>query len=224
MGTTLDKRSRSASQQRIVVTATGAGVGKTVFCAGLVNLLGARFWKPIQAGLEGETDTECVARLASLPPDRIVPERYRLQTTACPHCSAEIDEARIKPELLDVPDTGGKPLVIEGTGGLMEPLNCGSLYVDLLERWRIPVVLCTSTTASTINCSLLSIEALRRRQIDILGVALIGEKSPDAVRAICEIGRVRWLGRLPWIAPLSADSLEAAFKASFLRDDFTLPR
>ncbi|WP_456777423.1 dethiobiotin synthase [Bradyrhizobium sp. USDA 3315] len=224
MGTTLDKRSRSASQQRIAVTATGAGVGKTVFCAGLVNLLGAKFWKPIQAGLEGETDTECVARLASLPPDRIVTEGYRLQTTARPHCSAEIDEARIKPELLDVPDTGGQPLVIEGTGGLMEPLNCGSLYIDLLERWRIPVVLCTSTTASTINCSLLSIEALRRRQIDILGVALIGEKNPDAVRAICEIGRVRWLGRLPWIAPLSADSLEAAFKASFLRDDFTLRR
>ncbi|MGY4182949.1 dethiobiotin synthetase [Bradyrhizobium sp. USDA 4518] len=220
MGTTLDKRSRSASQQRIVVTATGAGVGKTVFCAGLVDLLGAKFWKPIQAGLEGETDTESVARLASLPPDRIVPEGYRLQTTAWPHCSAEIDEARIKPELLDVPDTGGQPLVIEGTGGLMEPLNCGSLYVDLLERWRLPVVLCTSTTASTINCSLLSIEALRRRQIDILGVALIGEKNPDAVRAICEIGRVRWLGRLPWIAPLSADRLEAAFKASFLRDDF----
>nr|WP_244485652.1 dethiobiotin synthase [Bradyrhizobium tropiciagri] len=220
MGTTLDNRSGSASQQRIVVTATGAGVGKTVFCAGLVNLLGARFWKPIQAGLEGETDTECVARLASLPPDRIVPEGYRLQTTAWPHCSTEIDEARIKPELLDVPDTGGQPLVIEGTGGLMEPLNCGSLYVDLLERWRIPVVLCTSTTASTINCSLLSIEAIRRRQIDILGVALIGEKNPDAVRAICEIGRVRWLGRLPWISPLSADSLEAAFKASFLRDDF----
>ncbi|MDA9490079.1 dethiobiotin synthase [Bradyrhizobium sp. CCBAU 11361] len=208
------------SQKQIVVTATGAGIGKTVFCAGLVNLLGAKFWKPIQAGLEGETDTERVARLGSLPPDRIVPERYRLQTAAWHHSSSGIDEVRIKPDSLDVPDTGGQPLVIEGTGGLMEPLNCGSLYIDLLERWRLPVVLCASTTLSTINCSLLSIDALRRRQIVILGIAFVGEKNSDAVAAICEIGRVRWLGRLPWIAPLSADTLQAAFKASFCQDDF----
>ncbi|MDA9464788.1 dethiobiotin synthase [Bradyrhizobium sp. CCBAU 53415] len=208
------------SQQQIVVTATGAGIGKTVFCAGLVNLLGAKFWKPIQAGLEGETDTERVARLGNLPSDRIVPERYRLQTAAWPYSSTEIDEVRIKTDSLDVPDTGGQPLVIEGTGGLMEPLNCGSVYIDLLERWRLPVVLCASTTLSTVNYSLLSIEVLRRRQIDILGIAFVGEKNSAAIRAICEIGRVRWLGRLPWIAPLSADTLQAAFKASFWRDDF----
>ncbi|WP_271605941.1 MULTISPECIES: dethiobiotin synthase [unclassified Bradyrhizobium] len=207
------------SQQRIVVTGTGAGIGKTVFCAGLVNLLGAKFWKPIQAGVEGETDTERVARLGNLPSHRIVPERYRLQTAAWRH-SAEIGEVRIKTDSLDVPDTGGQPLVIEGTGGLMEPLNCGSLYIDLLERWRLPVVLCASSTLGAVNCSLLSIEALRRRHIDILGVAFVGEKNSDAVRAICEIGRVRWLGRLPWITPLSADTLQAAFKTSFWPDDF----
>ncbi|MGY3131215.1 dethiobiotin synthetase [Bradyrhizobium sp. USDA 4501] len=208
------------SQQQVVVTGTGAGVGKTVFCAGLVGLLGAKYWKPIQAGLEGETDTERVARLANLASDRIVPERYRLQTAAWPHCSVETDEVHISADSLDVPDTGGQPLVIEGTGGLMEPLNCGSLYIDVLEKWRLPVVLCASTTLGAINCSLLSIDALRRRQIDILGIAFVGEKNSDAVRAICEIGRVRWLGRLPWIAPLSADTLQAAFKASFWPDDF----
>ncbi|MGY2811923.1 dethiobiotin synthase [Bradyrhizobium sp. USDA 4506] len=208
------------SRQRIVVTGTGTGVGKTVFCAGLVNLIGAKFWKPVQAGLEGETDTDCVARLGGLSSDRIVPERYRLQTAVSSHCSEEIDEVRIHTDSLDVPDTGGQPLVIEGTGGLMEPLNCGALYIDVFEKWRLPVVLCASTTPGTINYSLLSIEVLRRRQIDILGIAFVGEKNPGAVRAICEVGRVRWLGRLPWIAPLSADTLHAAFKASFRCDDF----
>ncbi|WP_375779069.1 dethiobiotin synthase [Bradyrhizobium sp. ma5] len=208
------------SQQRIVVAGTGTGVGKTVFCAGLVNLLGANFWKPIQVGLEGETDTERVARLGSLSSDRIVPEHYRLQTAVSPNCSAEIDDVRINTDSLDVPDTGGQPLVIEGAGGLMEPLNCGTLYIDVFERWRLPVVLCASSALGTVNYSLLSIDALRRRQIDILGIAFVGERNSDAVRAICEIGRVRWLGRLPWIAPLSADTLQAAFMASFRRDDF----
>ncbi|MCP1854553.1 MULTISPECIES: dethiobiotin synthase [unclassified Bradyrhizobium] len=208
------------SLQRIVVSGTGAGVGKTVFCAGLVNLLGAKFWKPVQAGLEGETDSERVRRLGNLPLNRIVPERYRLPAIVSPDCSSAIDEVRINIDSLDVPDPGEYPLVIEGAGGLMDPLNCSSLYIDVLERWRLPVVLCASTSMETVNCALLSIDALRRRQIDILGIALVGEKNSDVTKAICEIGRVRWLGRLPWIAPLSADTLQAAFRASFRHDDF----
>ncbi|TKV80151.1 ATP-dependent dethiobiotin synthetase BioD [Bradyrhizobium elkanii] len=208
-------------RQQIVVTGTDTGVGKTVFCAGLANLLGANYWKPIQAGLEVETDAELVARLGGLPPERIVPELYRLRTPAPPRDSAEIDEIRINTESLNVPNTGERPLVIEGAGGLMVPLSGGTLYIDIFERWRLPVVLCASTSLGTVNHSLLSIEALRKRQIDILGIALVGERNSEAVSAICEIGRVRWLGRLPWIDPLSADALQAAFKTSFRRDDFT---
>lgn len=203
-----------------MVTGTDTGIGKTVFSAGLADLLGANYWKPIQAGLEGETDTQVVARLGSLLPDRIVPEHYRLRTPASPYHSAEIDGVRIDADSLDVPDTGERPLVIEGAGGLMVPLNYGTLYIDIFERWRLPVVLCGSTALGTINHSLLSIEALRKRQIRIVGIAFIGEKNAENESAICEIGRVRWLGRLPWLSPLTADALQTAFKASFRPDDF----
>ncbi|KRQ92900.1 MULTISPECIES: dethiobiotin synthase [Bradyrhizobium] len=206
--------------QRIVVTGTDTGIGKTVFSAGLADLLGANYWKPIQAGLEGETDTELVARLGSLSADRIVPELYRLRTPASPYHSAEIDGVRIDADSLDVPDTGERPLVIEGAGGLMVPLSLGAVYADVFERWRLPVVLCARTALGTINHSLLSIEALRKRQIELLGIAFIGERNSETESAICEIGRVRWLGRLPWLSPLTADTLQAAFKASFRGDDF----
>lgn len=206
--------------QQIVVTGTDTGIGKTVFSAGLANLLGANYWKPIQAGLEGETDTEVVARLGSLSGDRIVPEVHRLRTPASPYHSAEIDGVRIDADSLAVPDTGGRPLVIEGAGGLMVPLSLGTLYADVFERWRLPAVLCARTALGTINHSLLSIEALRRRHIDILGIAFIGERNAEAESAVCEIGRVRWLGRLPWLAPLTPDTLQVAFKASFRADTF----
>lgn len=206
--------------QPIVVTGTDTGIGKTVFSAGLANLLGAKYWKPIQAGLEGETDTEVATRLGSISADRIVPEVYRLRTPASPHYSAEIDGVRIDADSLDVPDTGERPLVIEGAGGLMVPLNAGALYIDIFERWRLPVVLCASTRLGTINHSLLSIEALRKRQIHILGIAFIGERNAETQSAIREMGRVRWLGRLPWLSPLTSDALQAAFKSSFGADDF----
>ncbi len=109
--------------RRIVVTGTDTGIGKTVFAAGLADRLGACYWKPIQSGLEDETDSETVARLGGLSSDRILPERYRLTTPVSPHQSAAIDGVNIDIAALAVPDTGNRPLVIEGAGGLMVPLD-----------------------------------------------------------------------------------------------------
>ncbi len=205
---------------RVVVTGTDTGIGKTVFSAGLAHLLGADYWKPIQSGLDEETDAQLVARLGDLSADRIVPERYRLRTPASPHEAAEIDGVHIDPAALDVPGKVERPLVIEGAGGLLVPLGGGTLYIDVFERWRLPVVLCARTVLGTINHSILSIEALRNRGIGILGVAFIGEANAASESAICEIGQVRRLGRLPWLSPLTAGTLQAAFGASFRRDDF----
>ncbi|MBR0898321.1 ATP-dependent dethiobiotin synthetase BioD [Bradyrhizobium tropiciagri] len=205
---------------RIVVTGTDTGIGKTIFSAGLAGFLGASYWKPVQSGLDEETDAQLVARLAGLSADRIVPERYRLRTPASPHQSAAIDGVRIDPAALHVPDVGSQPLVIEGAGGLMVPLNDDLLFIDIFERWRLPVVLCARTALGTINHSLLSVEALRQRRIDILGVAFIGDSNPESERAICEFGQMRRLGRLPLLSPLTEDTLRAAFKSSFRSGDF----
>jgi dethiobiotin synthetase len=206
--------------QRIVVAGTDTEIGKTVFSAGLAALLGANYWKPIQAGLVGETDSQLVARLGGLSPDRILPERYNLKTLASPHQAAAIDGVRIAMEALDVPDIGDRPLVIEGSGGLLVPLDDTTLYIDVFARWRLPVVLCARTALGTINHSLLSIEALRHRNLDIIGIAFIGDGNPESERIICEIGRVRRLGRLPRLSPLTESTLRAAFEASFNPGDF----
>jgi dethiobiotin synthetase len=205
---------------RIVVTGTDTEIGKTVFSAGLAALLGANYWKPVQAGLEGETDSQLVAKLGGLSADRIVPERYSLKTPASPHQAAAIDGVQIATDSLDVPDTGGCPLVIEGSGGLLVPLDDTTLYIDVFARWGLPVVLCARTALGTINHSLLSIEALRHRHLDILGIAFIGDGNAESERIICEIGRVRRLGRLPRLSPLTASTLRTAFAASFNPGDF----
>jgi dethiobiotin synthetase len=206
--------------QRIVVAGTDTEIGKTVFSAGLAALLGANYWKPIQAGLEGETDSQLVAKLGGLSADGIVPERYSLKTPASPHRAAAIDGVRIELDSLDVPDTGDRPLVIEGSGGLLVPLDNTTLYIDVFARWRLPVVLCARTALGTINHSLLSIEALRHRNLDIIGIAFIGDGNAESERIICEIGRVRRLGRLPRLSPLTANTLRAAFETSFDANDF----
>jgi dethiobiotin synthetase len=63
---------------------------------------------------------------------------------------------------------------------------------------------------------------LRRRNIDILGIAFIGDSHPESESAICEIGRVQRLGRLPPLSPLNRSTLREAFAAAFKPNDFGL--
>ena len=197
-----------------VVTGTDTDVGKTVLAAALVAALNGCYWKPVQAGLGGETDAEVVEQLSGLAPARILPETYRLNTTASPHYAAERDGIEIDPKKLS-PFGVPTPLVIEPAGGLMVPLTRRLLQIDLLAQWRLPVILCASTRLGTINHSLLSIEALKRRAIPLLGVAFLGDENADSERTITAFGGVRRLGRLPRLAVLDADSLQNAFAENF---------
>ncbi|MUT22897.1 ATP-dependent dethiobiotin synthetase BioD [Mesorhizobium japonicum] len=200
--------------KRLVVTGTGTGIGKTVFSAGIAGLLDGYYWKPVQSGLDEETDSEVVARLAGLPSGRVLPEAYRLKSPLSPHRSAEIDGVAIEAADLAFPVLP-TPLVIEGAGGLMVPLNRQTLFIDVFAQWRLPVILCAGTALGTINHTLLSIEALRARSIPLLGIAFIGEEVADTQRTIVELGGVQQLGRLPDLDPLTGETLRDATVAGF---------
>ena len=196
---------------RFVITGTDTDVGKTVFAAGLAAHLGARYWKPVQAGLAGATDSELVARLAG-GRATILPEAYRLATPCSPHEAARIDGVTIDTARLALPEGDG-PLVVEGAGGALVPLGDGLLIADMFARWGLPVVVVARTALGTINHSLLTIEALRARGIAILGIAFSGDENTHSEAAIVRFGDVRHLGRLPLLAPLTAETLAAAFVA-----------
>jgi dethiobiotin synthetase len=204
---------------RIVVTGTDTGIGKTVFSAALTGALDGFYWKPIQAGLDEETDSQTVLRLSGLAVQRVLPEAYRLRTPASPHLAAELDGVTIEHDALLIPEKD-RPLVVEGAGGLLVPLTRNATYLDLMARWRIPVVLCARTALGTINHSLLSIEAVRARDVAMLGIAFIGEANVESEQIITEMGKVRRLGRLPHVAPLARDRLREAFASGFDLSDF----
>lgn len=208
--------------EQIVIAGTDTDVGKTVFAAALANALNAYYWKPIQAGLDGGTDTDRVRALTTLTNNRFVPEAYRLHTPASPHYAAEIDGIRIEASHLDPKDLP-TPIVIETAGGLLVPITRDTLQIDVVAMWALPVVLVASTRLGTINHSLLSIEALRKRQIPILGIAFIGPEKADSQHTICDFGNVPMLGRLPHLETLNAKTLSTAFAANFNIDDFRLP-
>lgn len=191
-----------------IVTGTDTGVGKTVVAAGLSQALRARYWKPVQAGLEDETDSHCVARLA--PAARILPEGFSLRTPCSPHEAARADGVTIT--LADLPLPSGRgPLVIEGAGGVLVPLAADLLTIETFAHWGLPVVMVARTTLGTINHTLLSLEALLARDIKVAGVIFSGAENSASENAIVHFGRCRHLGRLPRLDPLDARTLATAF-------------
>ena len=176
----------------LVVAGTDTGIGKTVVAAMLTLALGGVYWKPVQSGTAGGTDTAAVAALTGLGPERLLAERYVLSQPLSPHRAAELDGIELDPAALDLPTATAedRPLVVEGAGGLMVPLTRRVLFIDLFQRWAAPIVLVARTGLGTINHTLLSVEALRRRAIPILGVTFVGEANPDTEQTICAFAAV----------------------------------
>ncbi len=203
---------------RYVITGTDTDVGKTVFSAGLSQALKATYWKPAQAGLDGETDSEAVARLA--PDANVLPEAYRLHTPCSPHEAARVDGVTIDMAKLALPHVDG-PLVVEGAGGVLVPYREDLLAADIFVIWGLPAIVVARTQLGTISHTLMSLEALRSRGIGIAGVAFIGDEEPVAEGAITRIGNVRHLGRLPLLDPLDAMTLAGAFSTHIRMDLLT---
>lgn len=193
----------------VVITGTDTDIGKTIFAAGLTHALQAQYWKPVQAGLDGETDSQTVARLSGA---QTLPEAYRLKMPASPHLAAEAEGVEIDPAELHLPHITG-PLVVEAAGGLMVPLNRRTLFLDVIATWQAPVILCARTALGTINHSLLSLAALRHAGASVLGIAFIGDTNPAVERTICDFGNAPYLGCLPRLAALTPATLTQAFAA-----------
>jgi dethiobiotin synthetase len=163
------------------VTAIGTDSGKTLVSAILCEALQADYWKPIQAGLPRDSDT--VQSLISNSITKIHPETYLLKTPASPHASAKIDGIKIILENFILPDAKN-PVIIEGAGGCLVPLNEDEFVIDLINHLRMPVILVANLYLGSINHTLLTIEALLKRKIPLHGIIFNGEENIESERII----------------------------------------
>ncbi|MBF0126443.1 MAG: dethiobiotin synthase [Magnetococcales bacterium] len=189
----------------VFVTGSDTGVGKSVAAAWLVGLLAGAYWKPVQSGLEGESDTGMVRRLTGCV---TFPETFRLTHPLSPHEAARLDGLELRLEDFSLPATP-HPLIVEGAGGVLVPLNGEAFMVDLMARLGLPVVLTARTALGTINHTLMSLECLRRRDLAVAGVILSGPPDPANREAIARFGAVPIIAEIPWLAPLTSATLAA---------------
>jgi dethiobiotin synthetase len=177
------------------------------------------YWKPVQSGAGEGTDTDAVRALTGAPEARFLPEAYVLQAALSPHRVAELEGAVIRPDSLH-PPLVDRPLIIEGAGGLLVPLNRNTLFADVFARWGLPVILCARTELGAINQALLSIEAIQSRGLILHGVVYLGEDSPDTIRTIAGFSGARTLAHIPPLADMTPDALREVFARRFSPQDF----
>jgi len=202
---------RTFSKKRIIICGTDTDVGKTIVSSFFVQGLKGVYWKPIQSGTEEGTDTKTVCKLLNLEPNRHLSERYKFKAPVSPHWAAEKESSFIEPNNLNLPDLN-KLIIIETAGGLMVPLNRNWLQIDQLKVWGAPIILVARTGLGTLNHTLLSLEALKNRNINVLGIVLNGPPHNDNPKTLEQFGDTKVLARLPIFQKVNAKLLAQEWK------------
>jgi dethiobiotin synthetase len=151
----------------LFVTGTDTGVGKTVVCMLLMQLLHEKgrnpfYIKAVQTGCRDVHDEESDARfiyrhvpaLTEKDPSESVIHCFK--NPKAPYFAARDEGARI-----------------EGAGGLFVPVNEETLMIDMIKMLNAKPIIVARAGLGTINHTLLSIEALRARGLNTAGIVLM---------------------------------------------------
>ena len=201
------QQSQPQGQRGFFVTGTDTNVGKTVAATWLTLHLKGEYWKPVQCGdLKYGGDTRTVQNLTAFPPNRIHKPAYEFKAPLSPHEAAHREGKSIDLAKIKMPHTE-RPLIVEGAGGLMVPLNKEELMIDLIYDIGFPVILVARSTLGTINHTLLSLELLRARGIPVLGIIMNGPKSIHNRQALFEYGDIPILAEIDKLFEVKREAL-----------------
>ena len=180
--------------QTYFITGISTEVGKTIASAIIVESLKADYWKPIQAGELDNSDTHKVKTLVSNKKTKFHTPAYNLETPMSPHGAAKLDGVTISAKKINRPTTENN-LVIEGAGGLLVPLNKTETIAHLIQK-EDRIIVVSRHYLGSINHTLLTIEALNARALNIFGIIFSGAKNSSTERIIEEMSGVPVLGRI----------------------------
>ena len=176
------------------ITAIGTDSGKTLLSAILTEALEADYWKPVQAGLPADSDA--VQSLLSNSRSRILPEAVRLKLPASPHAAAAAEGRRLDLSAIRLPEGAREPLVIEGAGGALVPINEKDSVIDLVPQLEASIILVSNHYLGSINHTLLSAELLRQRGYPVAGIVFNGDPMPGTEEVILQRTGYRCLLRI----------------------------
>lgn len=180
----------------IIIAGIHTGIGKTVCSAVICQALGFDYWKPVQAGELDNTDSHFIKRNVTNPGCTIHPEKFRLTIPASPHYAAAADAVEIKSSDFVLPQSDNS-VVVETAGGIMSPLSDTFLNIDLMQQLNLPAIVVSNNYLGSINHTLLTVEAMQKRGIDIKGLVFSGSEFASTRQFILQYTKLRLLFSIP---------------------------
>lgn len=194
--------------ETIFITGIGTGVGKTLISAIVAEALDADYWKPVQAGLEGATDSQLAKNWLTNGDARVHPELYLLKQPASPHIAAQSENRRISiQKICESVPRNNRNLIIEGAGGLMVPLNDQEFVADLVAALKCKLIIVSRNYLGSINHSLLTAAVARQKKLAVLGW-VFNDQYLDYEHEIVSWSQFPGLGSVPF-----TDNITASFVA-----------
>ena len=196
--------------QNIFITGTDTGVGKTY-----VTLLLAKYlmlqgfdvgvMKPISTGPKKDDDAIYLKKALKLKDPLELINPVHLKLPLAPYSASKISKEKIDLKKIFKAFEKLKKLhdivIVEGVGGVMVPILKDYFVADLIKEMDLPALIVSRAGLGTINHTLLTIEALKSRKIDVVGIVMnkytgkeISEKTNSQV--ISDISKVPVLGEI----------------------------
>ena len=197
------------------VVGTDTGVGKTLAACALLHAmrragLAPVPFKPVASGSELRPEgivNDDTARLIAasgraLSQDEVSP--YRYLPPIAPHIAAAesddpIDLGRLRAHAECLASHG--PLLVEGAGGFLVPVDGRQTLADLALMLGLPLVLVVGMRLGCINHALLTAEAIRARGLRLAGWVANGI-DPDFERAEANLATLQTLLSAPLLAAI----------------------
>jgi len=209
-------------KRHFFIIGTDTGVGKTTLAALLCAALDAVYWKPIQTGTLEGSDRATVMRLAGTGTDRTLDEVYKFVPPVSPDLAARWAGVEIDLSKINLPASIANDwLVVEGVGGVLVPINNKQFMLDMMVKFKLPIILAARSGVGTVNHTLLSLAALDAAELQVHGVVLIGDQNRENRETIERFGHVRVIGELPRLPNLHRTALMQVFMSHFDRAAFS---
>jgi len=194
----------------LFVVGTDTNVGKTIVAAGLTRLLANKgikvgVVKPVASGGYPSQDGKLLQMAARLPNSaypEIVPVHYR--QALAPYAASWKEGAVPLKKIEKVYQKAKKKydcLIVEGIGGVLVPITKDFLAIDWMVKWKLPGLVVARAGLGTLNHTLLTVEALQKRKIKVLGVVVNGYKGKELSEKT-NIQALRKLLKVPVYGPL----------------------
>lgn len=191
----------------IFVTGTDTDIGKTITSAWICKNTAASYFKPIQTG--DDSDANTIIQFS--PTTHIIPNAYRLKAPLSVYDAAHLEGIDIDVDTIkrQCPPNN---TVIEGAGGALVPITKNIMMADLINFLNAKALIVAKSKLGFLNHIFLTIEVLRARNIDILGIILNGNTT--LIDTIEHFSRCKVLATLTDLTAISNEPIPTSIKTA----------